>query len=131
MFSMHIETPMTLDVARGLSPFDGEDETWFLDPAAAIADAWAMTPSDQVPWVVCGVARLEDLRDINVVESMASIDAELVRITELIPLNASTTQRLEQELAAAGGALDELESDLEEQRDRVDEQRREEREDDD
>jgi hypothetical protein len=130
MFDLHVETPMTLDVARGVSPFDGDDETWFLEPAAAIADAWATTPADQVPWVVCGVARLEDLRDINVIESMASIDAELVRITELVPLNASTTQQLERDLADALGVLDELETAFEEQRDRVDEQRRDESEDD-
>ena len=129
MFDVHVTAPMTLDVARGVSPFDGDDETWFLEPSAAIADAWAMTPADQVPWVVCGVARLEDLRDINVIESMASIDAEFVRITELIPLNASTTQRLERDLADALGVLDELESAYEEQRERVEEQRREERED--
>lgn len=130
MFDVHIETPMTLDIARGVSPFDGDDETWFLEPAAAIADAWAMTPDGQVPWVVCGVARLEDLRDINVIESMASIDAELVRITELVPLNASTTQQLEQQLADEVVGLDAAESELEERRDRVDEQRRDESEDD-
>jgi hypothetical protein len=130
MFDVHIGTPMTLDVARGVSPFDGDDETWFLEPAAAIADAWAMTPDGQVPWVVCGVARLEDLRDIDVIESIASIDAEFVRMTELVPLNASTTQQLEQELADALGVLDGLESAYEEQRERVEEQRREECEDD-
>ena len=130
MFDLYVTTPMTLDVARGVSPFDGDDDTWFLEPAAAIADAWATTPADQVPWVVCGVARLEDLRGVDVIESMASIDAELVRMTELVPLNASTTQRLERELAEALGVLTDLESAYEEQRERVEEQRREEREDD-
>ena len=86
--------------------------------------------ADQVPWVVCGVARLEDLGDIDVIETMASIDAELVRMTELVPLNASTTQQLERELADALGVLDGLESAYEEQRERVEELRREEREDD-
>jgi hypothetical protein len=120
MFDLYVTTPMTLDVARGVSPFDGDDDTWFLEPAAAIADAWATTPADQVPWVV----------GVDVIESMASIDAELVRMTELVPLNASTTQRLERELAEALGVLTDLESAYEEQRERVEEQRREEREDD-
>lgn len=107
--------PLTLDVFRGLTPDDADDEMWYVAVSAGIYDAGNVTPEDQIAWLVHGVAKIEDCRDIDLVEEeICMIDADRVRIVEVIALVDSTIVKLEKHLAEAKDRLQGLQDEPDE-----------------
>ncbi len=112
MLETHATEALTLDVYRGVSPFDPDDDTWYLADLPALHDAFAVTPSGQTPYLACGVAKIEDLREVNVIEGVASIDVGRVRLTELVPLSHSTFERMADQLDDAEARLATLDDEI-------------------
>jgi hypothetical protein len=82
-------------------------------------------PGD-IPWLVHGVVKIEDVREIDVVEGWCSVDREKVRIVELLPLDDGTLTRMADDLEAATTEINQREAELQELREEVDELRQDE-----
>jgi hypothetical protein len=123
MLNTYATEPMTLDVARAVSPYGDHDGVWRLDIPAAIAEAVTLTRDGLVPMVLLGIARLEDLRDIDLVESVATIDDELVALKEFVSLTPAAIAELARDLAESEAKLGAMEDALADEYDRLDEAR--------
>ena len=85
--SSTITEPTMVPVWRAVSPYV-VDDTWFMSPLAALRDAQHIA-GGPVAWIAEGLAREDDVCDVNEIEDIATISGGRVRITGLEPFNLS------------------------------------------
>ena len=109
MFEMTTE-PLTLDIWRGLCPASYGDVTaWAVDFDTGRDDACNVTPSGEVMTLLHGRAKLEDVRDIDVITGWCDVDPVKVEHVEAIRFDDATMFRMVDQLQAATERLRELE----------------------
>jgi hypothetical protein len=120
---------LELDVYRGFSSLPSlvDDENWPIERGLGMCDARDnVCTAGDIPWLVHGVVKIEDVREIDVVEGWCSVDREKVRIVELLPLDDGTLTRMVEDLEAATTEINQREAELQELREEVDELRQDE-----
>lgn len=114
---------LELDLYRGFTthPDLVDDESWSIELGLGMCDARNVCRHGDVQWLIHGVARLEDMRDIDPIEGWASIEREKVRLVEMLPLTDSLLVTLQGEVEAAETELEGLEDRTQDLRDEIDE----------
>jgi hypothetical protein len=80
---------LSLAESMGIGDFEHEFRTtWFLRYDDAERDAGEVVPDGEQAYVEVGVARIEDLQNVNEREGLVTIEDGLVDIRQLIPVGA-------------------------------------------
>jgi hypothetical protein len=73
--------PLTLDIYRGNSMLPDADPTaWNIDFDAGRGSAYSLCGQGEIAQLLHGRAKIEDIRDINVIEGWCSIDSGKVQL---------------------------------------------------
>jgi hypothetical protein len=116
--------PLTLDIWRGLCPPGYGDATaWAVDFETGLEDARAVTSAGQTMTLLHARAKLEDVREIDLVSGWGNVEPDAVEIVEAIAFDDATAFRMLDQLEADTAELEELREEIERLREEIEERR--------